>query len=144
MAAAVASPPEQCHLVSFRSRNRSDLGQDAEARFVDAVWNAGNIRASLVAIKEGQVVSCILFSDSSITPQAGTVPAGKGSGDQKAEVQILSGLASVAAEEGFSFRQALVLLRMQEQIIAQRKTAKRNGLDKVDWREFYQAVETFL
>ena len=69
---------------------------------------------------------------------------GEESGDQKPDVQIPTGLASVAAEEELSFRQALALLRMQEQIIAQRKSAKRNDLDKVNWREFYRAVKKFL
>jgi hypothetical protein len=69
---------------------------------------------------------------------------GEGSGDQKPEVQIPSSLATLAAEEGLSFRQALTLLHMQEQILANRKSAKRNDLDKVNWRDFYRAVKRFL
>lgn len=33
---------------------------------------------------------------------------------------------------------------MQEQIIADRKSAKKNDLEEVDWRAFYQAVKKFL
>jgi transcriptional regulator with XRE-family HTH domain len=69
---------------------------------------------------------------------------GEGSGGQKPEVQIPKSLATFAAEEGLSFRQALTLLHMQEQIVANRKSAKKNDLESVDWRAFYQAVKRFL
>jgi transcriptional regulator with XRE-family HTH domain len=66
---------------------------------------------------------------------------GEDSGDQKPEVQIPASLATLADEEGLSFRQALTLLHIQEQILANRKSAKRN---EVNWREFYRAVKKFL
>jgi transcriptional regulator with XRE-family HTH domain len=69
---------------------------------------------------------------------------GEESDDQKPEVQIPTPLATLAAEEGLSFRQTLTLLCMQRQIIANRKAAKKNDLDRVNWREFYQAVKKFL
>jgi transcriptional regulator with XRE-family HTH domain len=62
---------------------------------------------------------------------------GKESSNQRPEVQIPASLATFAAKEGFSFRQALTLLHMQEQIIANRKSAKRTN-------SFYQAVKKFL
>jgi transcriptional regulator with XRE-family HTH domain len=69
---------------------------------------------------------------------------GEGSGDQKPGVQIPTSLATLAAEEGLSFRQALTLLHMQQQILTNRKSAKKDGLERVNWREFYRAVKKFL
>jgi transcriptional regulator with XRE-family HTH domain len=69
---------------------------------------------------------------------------GEDSGDQKPEVQIPTTLANLAAEEGLSFRKALTLLHMQEQIIANRKSAKKNDLERVNWQQFYRAVKKFL
>jgi transcriptional regulator with XRE-family HTH domain len=69
---------------------------------------------------------------------------GEGSGDQKPDVQIPASLATLAAEEGLWFRQALTLLHMQEQILANRKSPKKNDLDKVNWRDFYRAAKRLL
>jgi len=60
------------------------------------------------------------------------------------EVQIPSSLASFAAKAGLSFRQALTLLEMQQQIVAHRSATRKGGLDKVDWQKFYEAVKEFL
>ena len=60
------------------------------------------------------------------------------------EVQVPKPLADFAAEEGLSFRQALTLLDMQRQIVAHRSSTKKDELDKVDWRKFYEAVKEFL
>ena len=60
------------------------------------------------------------------------------------EVQIPSSLAAFAARAGISFRQALTLLEMQQQIIAHRSSTKKDSLDKVDWQKFYEAVKDFL
>lgn len=60
------------------------------------------------------------------------------------EVQIPSSLASFAAKTGLSFRQALTLLEMQQQIVAHRSATKKDGLEKVDWQKFYEAVKEFL
>ena len=60
------------------------------------------------------------------------------------EVQIPSSLAAFAATAGISFRQALMLLEMQQQIVAHRSHTKKEGLDKVDWQKFYEAVKDFL
>ena len=51
---------------------------------------------------------------------------------------------SLVREEGISFRQALMLLDMQQQIIAHRSSIKKENLDKVDWQKFYEAVKDFL
>ena len=42
-----------------------------------------------------------------------------------------------------SFRQTLMLLDMQKQIVAHR-SAKKNDLESIDWRRFYEAVKEFL
>ena len=60
------------------------------------------------------------------------------------EVQIPKALAAFAADEGISFRQAIALLEMQNQIIAHRSSTKKGDLDKVDWQKFYEAVKEFL
>lgn len=60
------------------------------------------------------------------------------------EVQIPASLAAFAEEEGLTFKQAIALLRMREQIVAHRSSTKKEGLDKVDWQKFYEAVKEFL
>ena len=69
---------------------------------------------------------------------------GTASQDQRSEVPIPASLARFAAEEGLTFRQTLVLLEMQQQIVAHRSVKKKEGLDGVDWRKFYEAVKVFL
>lgn len=61
-----------------------------------------------------------------------------------AEVQIPASLAAFAEEEGLTFKQALALLRMREQIVAHRSGTKKEGGDKMDWQRFYEAVKEFL
>ncbi|EMI55228.1 helix-turn-helix domain-containing protein [Rhodopirellula sallentina] len=60
------------------------------------------------------------------------------------EVQIPKALAEFAGDEGITFRQAIALLEMQNQIIAHRSSTKKSDLDKVDWQKFYEAVKEFL
>ena len=60
------------------------------------------------------------------------------------EVPIPATLARFAAEEGLSFRQTLVLLDMQKQIVAHRSAKRKDGLEAVDWRKFYESVKEFL
>ena len=69
---------------------------------------------------------------------------GEASQDQQAEVPIPASLARFAAEEGLSFRQTLMLLEMQQQIVAHRSAKKKDGLESVDWRKFHEAVKEFL
>lgn len=61
-----------------------------------------------------------------------------------AEVPIPASLARFAAEEGLSFRQTLMLLDMQKQIVAHRSARKKDGLEAVDWRKFYESVREFI
>jgi y4mF family transcriptional regulator len=69
---------------------------------------------------------------------------GTASQDQRSEVPIPASLARFAAEEGLTFRQTLMLLEMQNQIVAHRSANKRDSLGAVDWRKFYEAVKEFL
>ena len=69
---------------------------------------------------------------------------GTASQDQKSEVPIPASLARFAAEERLSFRQTLMLLEMQNQIVAHRSAKKKDRLEAVDWRKFYEAVKEFL
>ena len=68
----------------------------------------------------------------------------EGAAEPLSEVQIPASLATFAARAGISFRQALTLLEMQQQIIARRSSTKTETLDKVDWQKFYEAVKEFL
>jgi transcriptional regulator with XRE-family HTH domain len=68
----------------------------------------------------------------------------EGESEPPSEVQIPAPLATFAARAGISFRQALTLLDMQQQIVAHRSSTKKDSLDKVDWQKFYEAVKDFL
>jgi transcriptional regulator with XRE-family HTH domain len=69
---------------------------------------------------------------------------GTASQEQPTEVAIPASLAKFAAEERLSLRQTLMLLDMQKQIVAHRSAKKKEGLDGVDWRKFYEGVKEFL
>lgn len=60
------------------------------------------------------------------------------------QVQIPSSLAAFAGEAGLPFRHAIALYDMQLQIKAHRSATKKDGLEKVDWQKFYEAVKEFL
>jgi transcriptional regulator with XRE-family HTH domain len=69
---------------------------------------------------------------------------GKASTEQQTEVSIPASLAKFAAEERLSLRQTLMLLDMQKQIVAHSSAKKKDGLEAVDWRKFYEGVKDFL
>ncbi len=69
---------------------------------------------------------------------------GTASQEQPTEVAIPASLAKFAAEERLSLRQTLMLLDMQKQIVAHRSAKKKDVLDGVDWRKFYEGVKEFL
>ncbi|WP_261344971.1 helix-turn-helix domain-containing protein [Roseiconus nitratireducens] len=69
---------------------------------------------------------------------------GKASEEAPVQVPIPASLAKFAADEGLSFRQTLMLLDMQKQIVAHRSAQKKDGLESVDWRKFYEGVKEFL
>ena len=69
---------------------------------------------------------------------------GTASEEPPTEVPIPASLAKFAAEERLSFRQTLMLLDMQKQIVAHRSAKKKDDLEAVDWRKFYEAVKEFV
>ena len=69
---------------------------------------------------------------------------GTASEEPPTEVPIPASLARFAAEERLSFRQTLMLLDMQKQIVAHRSAKKKTDLEGVDWRRFYEGVKEFL
>jgi transcriptional regulator with XRE-family HTH domain len=69
---------------------------------------------------------------------------GKASEEPPTEVPIPASLAKFAGDERLSFRQTLMLLDMQKQIVAHRSAKKKEGLEAVDWRKFYEGVKEFL
>jgi transcriptional regulator with XRE-family HTH domain len=69
---------------------------------------------------------------------------GQASSEPQAEVAIPASLARFAAEERLSLRQTLMLVDMQKQIVAHRSAKKKDGLEAVDWRKFYEGVKDFM
>jgi transcriptional regulator with XRE-family HTH domain len=69
---------------------------------------------------------------------------GQDAEDHAKEIEIPPALARFASEAGISFRQTMMLLAMQRQIIAHRSATKNRQLDEVDWRRFYESVKVFL
>jgi transcriptional regulator with XRE-family HTH domain len=69
---------------------------------------------------------------------------GKQSGEQQADPQIPASLARFAADAGLSVRETLTLLELQERIIAARRASRRERLEKVNWKDFYESVKKFL
>ena len=71
----VIRPETSADLKAIRRVNCLAFGQDSEAWLVDALREGGYFRVSLVADQDGQVVGHILFSDLSISTDAGEVAA---------------------------------------------------------------------
>ena len=69
---------------------------------------------------------------------------GDGGQAQNDQVQIPRSLAEFAKAENISFVRALVLLDMQQQIIAHRTSASPDDLQDVNWKKFYESVKEFL
>ena len=59
-------------------------------------------------------------------------------------MSLPSSLTVFAGDEGLSLRQTLMLLDMQKQIVAHRSAKKKDDLEGVDWRKFYEGVKEFL
>lgn len=61
------------------------------------------------------------------------------------QIEVPAKLAEFAKAAELSFRQTLLLLDMQRQIIAHRSIGGRNDdLETIDWRKFYESVKDFL
>lgn len=60
-------------------------------------------------------------------------------------IEIPKNLAEFANNVGISFRNTLILLKMQRQIIAHKSFSKSDDdLDFFDWKKFYESVKEFL
>ena len=68
----------------------------------------------------------------------------KGKKSETEDIEIPAALARFAAEAGISFRQTLVLLDVLQVILANRGSAKKQSIEKVDWPRFYEAIKDFL
>ena len=60
------------------------------------------------------------------------------------EIQIPASLSEFASHEGLTFRQTLTLLRMREQILANRSAAARPASEDFDWRKLFESVKEYL
>ena len=61
-----------------------------------------------------------------------------------AQVQIPASLSDFAKAEGLTFARTLMVLDMRRQIKAHRSSSHSDDLEKVDWKQFYEAVKQFL
>lgn len=59
-------------------------------------------------------------------------------------LDIPQSLAKFASAENLSLRQTMMLLDMQKQILAHRRSKKAESLEIVDWAKFYNATKDFL
>jgi putative acetyltransferase len=71
----IVRPETPADRAAIREVNRLAFGQEQEAWLVDALREAGYVRASLVAEADGRVVGHVLWSALSIDTGGGTVPA---------------------------------------------------------------------
>ena len=60
------------------------------------------------------------------------------------EIEVPASLARFADQEGITFRQTLMLLKMQQQILAHRSASARREFWDADWRKLYDSVKEFL
>jgi putative acetyltransferase len=74
-AACQVRPETEADYDAIRRVNVAAFGQEAEANLVDALRDGGFVRASLVAVRDRQIVGHILFSDLPIITSSGVVPA---------------------------------------------------------------------
>lgn len=60
------------------------------------------------------------------------------------DINIPAQLSELAERESLSFKQTLMLLQMQRQIIAHRTTAQSNQSEQFDWVKLFQSVRSFI
>ena len=60
------------------------------------------------------------------------------------DIEIPATLGQFAEQEGLGFRKVLMLLKMQQQIVAHRSGIDRAPAVAFDWRRFYDSVKGFL
>lgn len=132
----------------------SSLGERIKQRRMDLGWTqdqlctkAGISTSFLSDLENGKrsvSASNLLDIARALSVSLDFLMTGKASTEQQTEVSIPASLAKFAAEERLSLRQTLMLLDMQKQIVAHSSAKKKDGLEAVDWRKFYEGVKDFL
>jgi transcriptional regulator with XRE-family HTH domain len=132
----------------------SSVGERIKQRRLDLSWTQdqlckkAGISASFLSdlenCKRSVSASNLLDIARALSVSLDFLMTGKASNEQPIEVAIPASLAKFAAEERLSLRQTLMLLDMQKQIVAHRSAKKKDGLEAVDWRKFYEGVKDFL
>jgi transcriptional regulator with XRE-family HTH domain len=132
----------------------SSVGERIKQRRLDLGWTqdqlctkAGISKSFLSDLENGKrsvSASNLLDIARALSVSLDFLMTGKASTEQQTEVSIPASLAKFAAEERLSLRQTLMLLDMQKQIVAHSSAKKKDGLEAVDWRKFYEGVKDFL
>jgi len=132
----------------------SSVGERIKERRLELGWTqdqlctkAGLSKSFLSELENGKrSVSATNLLDiaRALTVSLDYLMTGQASEKQPTEVAIPVSLAEFAAQEGLSLRQTLMLLDMQKQIVAHRSAKKKDGLEGMDWRKFYEGVKEFL
>ena len=60
------------------------------------------------------------------------------------DIGIPASLAAFAEKEGLGFRKVMMLLKMQQQILAHRSADDRSPGGNFDWQKFHESVKGFL
>ena len=132
----------------------SSVGERIRQRRLDLGWTqdqlctkAGLSKSFLSELESGKrsvSATNLLSIARTLSVSLDFLMTGTASEEPPAEVPIPASLAKFAAEERLSFRQTLMLLDMQKQIVAHRSAKKKDDLEAVDWRRFYEGVKEFL
>jgi transcriptional regulator with XRE-family HTH domain len=70
--------------------------------------------------------------------------SGEGTTQTNKQVQVPASLSAFAQTAGLTFREVMMLLDMQRQIVAHRSKSRDDNLEAVDWQKFYNRVKEFL
>lgn len=132
----------------------SSVGERIKQRRLDLGWTqdqvctkAGLSKSFLSELESGKrsvSASNLLNIARALSVSLDYLMTGKASEDPPAEVPVPASLAKFATAERLSFSQTLILLDMQKQILARRSVKKKDDLEAVDWRKFYEGVKEFV
>jgi transcriptional regulator with XRE-family HTH domain len=147
LASGLGLSPDKEHRVS-------SVGERIKQRRLDLGWTqdqlctkAGLSKSFLSELESGKrsvSATNLLNIARTLSVSLDYLMTGTASEEPPTEVPIPASLAKFAAEERLSFRQTLMLLDMQKQIVAHRSAKKKDDLETVDWRKFYEGVKEFL
>jgi transcriptional regulator with XRE-family HTH domain len=140
-------PPDKEHRVS-------SVGERIKQRRLDLGWTqdqlctkTGLSKSFLSELESGKrsvSATNLLSIARTLSVSLDYLMTGTASEEPLSEVPIPSSLAKFAADERLSFRQTLMLLDMQKQIVAHRSAKKKDDLESVDWRKFYEGGKEVL